>query len=966
MMSLNQLLLQPVLLAFHFRTFLGRPSLLVFTFFVNLTWWEEVSHAQLAQGWVNGQVREVRSAQGLRDVRVSITSADGNGSIAVSTDGFGQYRFLALPPDHYELTFQKPDYLTVRVNQVRVQSSRVSSVNIEMRKGPAYERATVSDWQADPANTWGLAHGSVFSRWSLFNLPSARNIWALLEHQEPSSITNRVDEGGVATGTIALIGVHGSSWTQNAYRFDGVNVTDPFDTGKPLVYPDFGSIQEFQVSTAIHLAAANAPGASFSVASRPSQRKLHGGAEGYYLGEPLQSSNLDDRLRQFGFTTVPHFKRFGEGQFTLGGALPRTTNWSFFTSLGIQHLSKIIPEFPAIPSTTVYSGFFRFDRRLAGRHELNLVATGQSLHNSHLGARPGIAPSAALRGYDRFEVLHGHWAHRRHSETVWQLRGGFSHTSPTDTFLRGTTEPNRTQLFTGEMTGAAPVEADSARSRFSLMGQAQLWRQTLAGRMQHLIDLGIDLEESLATEDRRVFKDVQLLFFPSSVPVQVIQYNTPSRTKYRLREYSVFFDDQLQMGRRWFVHFGLTWDASRTFLPAQRTGAGTFAPERRLAGVSKVISWKTLGPRVGLAVPVFQRFGGGTRLSAHFARYYHLLPARYGGYANPNSLGGQVYSWNDRNQDRSFQPGEDSQLLRVFGGPYSAVDAQLQRPFTDEWGLALDQQFGRRVQASVRLFRRDDKRLVETVNEGVPSSAFRPVQLFDAGDDNLPATRDDQVLTVYEQNPATLGQDRFLLTNPPGFRSLFEGLEIGLRQELGERWFLSLSWSAHKVVGPSSPGNSEFENDSGVIGSLFDDPNSGINARGRLYFDRAYVGKAAVHCRVPGGWQLGSVVKYLDGLPFGRKLIVTGLSQGPFFVMATPRGQPGGLRTQFSLTFDQRISREVEFGRVKLALLIDIFNLLNLNRNLREFDISGPWFPARRPLEVQNPRAIRLGVRWSF
>jgi hypothetical protein len=82
--------------------------------------------------------------------------------------------------------------------------------------------------------------------------------------------------------------------------------------------------------------------------------------------------------------------------------------------------------------------------------------------------------------------------------------------------------------------------------------------------------------------------------------------------------------------------------------------------------------------------------------------------------------------------------------------------------------------------------------------------------------------------------------------------------------------------------------------------------------------------------------------------------------------MATPRGQPGGFRTQFNLTFDQRIQRDWTFGRYKVSFLLDIFNLLNLNRSLREYDISGRFFPERRPLEILNPRVLRFGVRWDF
>ena len=72
------------------------------------------------------------------------------------------------------------------------------------------------------------------------------------------------------------------------------------------------------------------------------------------------------------------------------------------------------------------------------------------------------------------------------------------------------------------------------------------------------------------------------------------------------------------------------------------------------------------------------------------------------------------------------------------------------------------------------------------------------------------------------------------------------------------------------------------------------------------------------------------------------------------------------MRTQFDLNFDQRIGRDFKVRRFQFSFLIDILNLLNLNRNLREFDILGPLLPSRLPLDVQNLRVFRLGIKWNF
>jgi hypothetical protein len=201
------------------------------------------------------------------------------------------------------------------------------------------------------------------------------------------------------------------------------------------------------------------------------------------------------------------------------------------------------------------------------------------------------------------------------------------------------------------------------------------------------------------------------------------------------------------------------------FLPPQISLAGTFAPVRKFPGAGSVVAWNSVSPRAGVTIPVGRLFGG-TRISAGCARYYHVLPASYANFSNPTALGGQVFAWKDSNGDNLFQKAEAGTLLRVFGGPYSAVDAGLKRPFTDEFSVVLDQSLGERFAVELRGFQRQQRRLVQPVNVGVPPSAYKAVEVTDEGDDNVPGTADDRVLTVFNQDAATLGQDRFLLTNP--------------------------------------------------------------------------------------------------------------------------------------------------------------------------------------------------------
>jgi hypothetical protein len=204
------------------------------------------------------------------------------------------------------------------------------------------------------------------------------------------------------------------------------------------------------------------------------------------------------------------------------------------------------------------------------------------------------------------------------------------------------------------------------------------------------------------------------------------------------------------------------------------------------------------------------------------------------------------------------------------------------------------------------------------------------------------------------------------LTNPAGLNATYRGLEANVTGRFTEQAFLSASFTAYKSVGNGNPGNSVLENDPAVVGTLFDNPNTTINSRGRLFFDRGYMAKVAAHEQIPFGIQLSTVAAYFDGLPFGRKLIIPELNQGPIFVMATPRGEPGGFRTQFNMNFDQRVSRDFQLRSMRMSLILDTFNLLNLNRSLTEYDITGSLFAQRKPVDVENPRVFRMGARLTF
>jgi hypothetical protein len=262
---------------------------------------------------------------------------------------------------------------------------------------------------------------------------------------------------------------------------------------------------------------------------------------------------------------------------------------------------------------------------------------------------------------------------------------------------------------------------------------------------------------------------------------------------------------------------------------------------------------------------------------------------------------------------------------------------------------------GHRSFARIHFTRREDKDRIAAIDVGVPATAYSPVSIAD------PQT--SQLLTVYQQNPATFGKDQYLLTNPAGLQST----NTGLLAEAGTEWHgvtLHGSWLREKSSGLTNPGNSAIENDSGVIGGLYLDPNTLVNATRGNFADPGYLAKFQATYHLPSAWggiQMATVVNYVGGLQFDREILVTGLSQGPFLVPAAT-----GYRAQDVVNWNLRLARDFVLRLGKITFAADILNVVNSNHAIQESDVTGLNFNLRLPMAIQEPRSIRFQIRYEY
>ncbi len=690
-------------------------------------------------------------------------------------------------------------------------------------------------------------------------------------------------------------------------------------------------------------------------------------------GRATQDNNLDQDLRGEGATSSERFRSYFSEEANLGGPI-LSEKVFLFSSFFKQQFSKEVSGFSRKVDSVVISGLTHLTYERDRLERFHFLWTRQKVESNHFGANFRTEPSATLELEDDFNILQTRWQRLLGESTVITSHFGFSQGTLDRHFQRGfETERSQTDLFTEFRSGLAPLAIESERNRFSAgFGLNYIKGNWLGG--SHHFHLGWRWNLGTVSSRHSVFEDLNLQFLPNdfhpyrkseTLPFSVVQFNTPVHPRESVRDHSVFFQDLINFSGSIALRLGLRLGSTRGGLPEQSSPAGSFSAARHFPKVENLINWNTFEPRLGLAFPLFK--GTGTLVRMGFASYFHGLPANYLDFQNPNSLSSRVFSWNDLNQDRAFQAQEQGQLLRVLGGEFTSINPDLKRPRTREFTIAIEPLLSNKFTASIVLIRRDQVDLLETVNLGVPFSAYTPVEITDPGGDSIFGTPDDQSLTVFNQRQETLGQDRYLFTNPKGFNAVHRGIQVVIAKSFPESWHFYFAFSAYESKSAASPGNSEFENDPGVVGTLFDSPNTLINTRNRYFFDRAFTGRIAGFYETPWGIRLSAIAKYYDGRPFGRKLVLRGFNQGAFFIHATPRGNPIGHRTEFNLNVDLRIEKSFAFrGKQSFSLSLDVFNLLNANNKTDENELTGPFFGERIALEFQSPRVLRLGLRYDF
>jgi hypothetical protein len=230
------------------------------------------------------------------------------------------------------------------------------------------------------------------------------------------------------------------------------------------------------------------------------------------------------------------------------------------------------------------------------------------------------------------------------------------------------------------------------------------------------------------------------------------------------------------------------------------------------------------------------------------------------------------------------------------------------------------------------------------VNAAVPSTAYSPVTVTN------PVT--NQPMTVYNQDPATRGAVRNVLTTLPELSQQYNGVEFQVNTRLPRA----------TVFGGLTIGRDSGDQDANDLNN----PNFRINNAGAIGFDSTYQIRGGFSYRLPADFQFSGSIREATGLPQQRIFVVTtttvpGLTQVTQNVQAVERGV---YRYPWQNIVDLRIMKTFTYGTTKFEPTVDIFNLFNNDAVINAVTTVGSSLG--RPSSIVMGRLLRVGGRIAF
>src|SRR5215471_1239569 len=288
-------------------------------------------------GSINGKVED-SSAAVLPGVTVTASSPSLMGVQTSVTDSGGNYRFPALPPGTYTVTFELPGFNVLKRENIQIAMGFTASVNGELAVASLQETVTVTG-DSPVIDTSSTRVQQNFKLEALQEIPNSRDLWSLLA-VTPAVTMGRIDVGGNRAGTQTGYTAYGYSG-QNRVLVEGINTTE--GTSGAGFYVDYGSFEEVFLGTIGQGAEMPTPGVQSQMLGKSGGNKFQGEFyQDYETNGMIGENILNNVPPKFLYDPVtnpsgnirPHSNetlKYRDSNINVGGPIEKDKVWWYFS-----------------------------------------------------------------------------------------------------------------------------------------------------------------------------------------------------------------------------------------------------------------------------------------------------------------------------------------------------------------------------------------------------------------------------------------------------------------------------------------------------------------------------------------------------------------------------------------------------------------------------------------------------------
>ena len=963
-------------------------------------------------GSINGKVAD--TSQGvLPGVTVTAASSSLMGVQSAVTDSGGNYRFPALPPGTYTITFELPGFTTLKRSNIEIAMGFTAAVNVELAVASLQETVTVTG-DSPVIDTSSTRVQQNFKLESLQEIPNSRDLWSLLA-VTPSVTMGRIDVGGNRAGTQTGYTAYGYSG-QNRVLVEGINTTE--GTSGAGFYVDYGSFEEVFLGTVAQGAEMPTPGVQSQMLGKSGGNKFQGEIYQDYESNGMISENIEKNLpARFLFSPTnsggirlhsSETEKYRDFNVNVGGPIKKDKVWWYF-SYRNQKTSVGQPNFIGPISGKL------FDTKLwnpSGKTTYQINQNNKLIGYYQWGQKeqPNRLPSstnsytdlgATLAQLSGSWIYKGEWNSTLNNKTYLEARYGvFGYYFPllanTDSVAHQVVNAQLAQYFNADQ------KEQLDRQRRQATGSLTYFKDNLLGG-SHNFKVGgeIMLETGWTGYLQAYGGNVRENIGSNGSPTSVIMA-APTATSVgslgdgpngnllsiaKVNTYDLFVTDQYSIGRL-TLNLGVRWDQYDVFTPQQRQLAFTFPSGLSIPATDfaeqHFTKWNGVVPRFGASYDVAG--DGKTVIKANWGIYKFNPGVGVAQDANPNqALKTITYQWLDNKVcpgcipgDKIYQSGEEGNVTASALAGAITVDPNLEQPSSIQATTYLERQITEGVGARVGFVYLNVKNQTGTFQPQRPASAYTvPFTVADVGNDGIAGTADDASPVFYGIPSALISNCTGVTTPTPTCQypanqvvmnqpndGRYKTVEFALNKRQSHNYSVSAglgyTWQHDFPRGypntPNAPGDYDF---------------------------RSFSFKANGTYNAPFGILLSPVYRYQAGANYARQLTPSAPASCACTYSAADGGPASG-PSGSSLTnnvayvtpynayaqdnisvFDLRVEKTVSFGSAaKVRLFLDIFNIANSYAAETISFSTGAAF--QQPTAILAPRTARIGFRFIW